>query len=130
MIEHHPLRGATVPLLHLLTARRIERRQHREAVAKAKFLVQKFIEVLSQLQRQEGNYVLSMDLYAAFERFCGIDLPDRFQIEFGRQISKACRSGQLPFQRTIHGKASLAAYDGIDPAELESAIAKAGAPAA
>jgi hypothetical protein len=59
-----------------------------------------------------------MDLYAAFAGTCGIDLPAGFQIEFGRQINKACRDGRLPFRRKAVTRASIAAWEGLDESDL------------
>ena len=93
-------------------------RIHREEVARAQKSVQSFIECLRRLPYRDGIYTLSMDLYAAFEANCGIDLPIGFQIEFGRQFNKACRDGRLPFRRRAVGRASLAAYEGLDSSLL------------
>ena len=95
-----------------------KRRIHREEVALAQNCLQSFIEWLRHLPYHEGAFTLSMDLYGAFEANCGIDLPQGFQIEFGRQINKACRDGRLPFKRKTVTRASLAAYDGLDLLEL------------
>lgn len=100
---------------HLLMAdRKREKQQHRQAVTRAQASLQSFIECLQQLPYRDGTYMLSMDLYAVFAGSCGIDLPHGFQTEFGRQITKACRDGRLPFKRKTVGRASLAAYDGLD----------------
>lgn len=94
------------------------RRQHREEVTRAQKSLQSFIECLRQLAYREGTYTLSMDLYAAFEANCGIDLPEGFQIEFGRQINRACRDGRLPFLRKTVTRASIAAWEGLDESDL------------
>lgn len=95
-----------------------ERRQHKEDVARAQKSVQSFIECLRQLPYREGTHTLSMDLYAAFEANCGMDLPRGFQIEFGRQINKACRGGRLPFRRKTVSRASIAAWEGLAESDL------------
>lgn len=91
---------------------------HREEVAKAQASLQRFIEFLRQLPFKEGVNTLSMDLFKVFEYSCGIDLPLGFHFEFGRQISKACRDGRLPFKRRTVGRGSLAAYEGLDSSLL------------
>jgi hypothetical protein len=96
----------------------MQRREHREEVARAQKSLQSFIECLRQLPYREGTYTLSMDLYAAFEANCGIDLPEGFQIEFGRQINKACRDGRLTFRRKTVTRASIAAWEGLDESDL------------
>lgn len=93
---------------------RLQAKQHREDVANAQASLQSFIECLRQLPYRDGTCMLSMDLYAVFTGCCGIDLPKGFQTEFGRQINKACRDGRLPFKRKTVGRASLAAYEGLD----------------
>jgi len=93
---------------------RLRAKQHREDVAKAQASLQSFIECLRQFPYSGGTRILSMDLYATFTGCCGIDLPKGFQTEFGRQITKACRDGRLPFKRKTVGRASLAAYEGLD----------------
>lgn len=94
------------------------RRLHREEVARAQKSLQSFIECLRRLPYREGAYTLSIDLYAAFETSCGIDLPIGFQIEFGRQINKACRDGRIPFRRKTVTRGSIAAWDGLDESDL------------
>lgn len=94
--------------------RKHEKQQHRQAVTRAQVSLQSFIECLQQLPYRDGTYMLSMDLYAVFAGCCGIELPHGYQTEFGRQITKACRDGRLPFNRKTVGRASLAAYDGLD----------------
>jgi len=94
------------------------RLQHQEELANARRSLHSFIEFLRQLPFKEGVYTLSMDLYAVFVACCGIDIPKGFQIEFGRQFNRACRDGRLPFKRRTVGRASLAAYEGLDSSLL------------
>lgn len=67
---------------------------------------------------REGVHTLSMDLYATIGAHCGIDLPVGFQIEFGRQISGACRDRRLPFRRKTVTRGSIAAWEGLDETDL------------
>lgn len=94
--------------------RRKELKSHRANVAAAQGRLREFISKLQQLPLHDGATTLSMDLFSIFERWCEIDLPMGFQTEFGRQINKACRDRLLPFRRKTVGRASLAAYDGLD----------------
>lgn len=110
-------------LHHALTSTAFHQRMlHREQVAKAQESLQSFIEFLRQLPFKEGTYTLSMDLFAVFEYCCGIDLPRGFWSEFGRQFNKACRDRRLPFKGRKVGRASLAAYEGLDSSMLEAAL--------
>lgn len=103
---------------YVISDEAIEKWRRREEVAKAKKSLQSFIAFLSELPFVPGKRMLSMDLYSAFEGCCGIELPLGFQIEFGRQISKACREGRLPFRRKTVTRASLAAWEGLDESIL------------
>jgi hypothetical protein len=96
----------------------IDGRAHRTEVAEAQRLLEGFLVILQQVGNQGRAYMLSMDLYMAFERFAGIDLPSGFNRELGRRVNKACSDGRLPFQRTIKGQARLAAYQGIGAVAL------------
>lgn len=100
----------------------IDGRTHGKAVAEAQRLLGGFLVILQQLGHQGGAYMLSMDLFAAFEHFTGIDLPSGFNREFGRQVNKACSDGRLPFRRTNKGQARLAAYQGIDMVNLRQVM--------
>ena len=95
---------------------------HREQVAQAQASLQRFIEFLRQLPFKNGTHTLSKDLFAVFDYCCGIDLPRGFWREFGRQFNKACRDGPLPFKRRKVGRASLAAYEGLDFSMLEASL--------
>ena len=125
MTFNHHNSQAHVPVVPLLQAYRLEKLQHRELVAKSKTHTQEFISILSTLPFRENSYTLSMDLISLFERFCGFDLPDGFSIEFGRQISMACRCGKLPFERRTFGRASLAGFRGIEADLVVIAVRKA-----
>ena len=121
---------AHAPVVPLLQAHRLEKRRRRELVAKAKTRAEEFITLLGTLPYREKAHTLSMDLISLFEKFCGFDLPEKFSIEFGRQISKACRAGKLPFERSTFGRASLAGFKGIDSDLVVIAMRKATKPAA
>ena len=96
------------------------RRWHRSSLNAARERLVEFIEILQQLPRCDKTHTLSMNLFAAFERWCRFELPQGYQLEFGRQITKACRNGRLPFEKTTIGRASLAAYEGLDPELLDA----------
>ncbi len=96
----------------------IEKWKRSEEVAKARKSLQSLIALLSGLPHVPGKYMLSMDLYAAFRGSCGTELPLGFQIEFGRQINRACRDGRLPFRRKTVTRASIAAWEGLDESQL------------
>lgn len=114
-MHHRDLEQRSATLKHSIgTQVSYERKQHKEEVAKAQRSLQMLIESLRQLPFKEGVHTLSMDLFAAFEGSCGVDLPKGFHMEFGRQFNKACRDGRLPFKRRTAGRASLAAYEGLD----------------
>ena len=102
------------PMSPVMTDIKREKQQHRDDVARAQKSLQSFIECLQQLPYCEGTRILSMDLYTVFTGCCGVEVPQGFQTEFGRQINKACRDGRLPFRRKTVGRASLAAYAGLD----------------
>ena len=95
---------------------------HRLVVAVAQELLQGFLVLLQQQKYHGKDYILSMDLYEVFERFTDMDLPSGFEKEFGRQISKGCLEGRLPFRRTIKRKARLAAYQGVDAVAVGSMV--------
>lgn len=126
---HHQAIAATdhqeaAPQHPLMMGGKREKQQHRYAVTRAQASLQSFIECLRQLPHRDGTHMLSMDLYAVFAGCCGIDLPHGFQTEFGRQITKACRDGRLQFKRKTVGRASLAAYGGLDALLLHSLMNK------
>jgi len=98
----------------VLTDSKHAKQQHRKDVAAAQTKLQNFIALLQHLPFYDGVKTLSMDLYVFFESWCGVDLPEGFNIEFGRQITKACKEGRLPFERKTTGRASLATYKGLD----------------
>lgn len=95
-------------------------RWHRASLNAARERLVEFIEMLRQLPRRDNTHTLSMNLFAAFERWCSFELPQGYQLEFGRQITKACSDGRLPFEKTTIGRASLAAYEGLDPELLDA----------
>lgn len=95
------------------------RRWHRASLNAARERLVEFIEMLRQLPRRDDTHTLSMNLFAAFERWCRFELPQGYHLEFGRQIAKACRDGRLPFEKAPIGRASLAAYIGLDPELLD-----------
>jgi len=98
------------------------RRWHRAILNAARERLVEFIEILQQLPRRDGTHTLSMNLFAAYERWCRFELPQGYQLEFGRQIAKACRDGRLPFEKTTIGRASLSAYEGLDPELLDALL--------
>lgn len=87
----------------------------KEAVSEVLALLETFIARFPKGSYPIGSHVLSMDLYAAFENFVGVDLPAGLEREFGKRINQACIDGRLPFRRALKTKARLAAYVRVDP---------------
>lgn len=114
--------NAAIPISHhpSMTAASEGWRWHRVSLNAARERLAEFIDLLRQLPHRDGTHTLSMNLFAAFERWCRFELPQGYHLEFGRQITKACRDGRLPFEKATVGRASLAAYEGLDPELLDA----------
>lgn len=99
-------------------------RRRRRAPSPAQEALQWFITILKQVPFTEGAYMLSMDLFMTFLDHTEVDIHPGFMREFGRQVTRACQEGRLPFKRTIKTKARLAAFEGIDATVLKMMLAE------
>lgn len=98
------------------------RSKRRAEVAIAQDRLDTFIALLARLPMSDHGYILSMDAYAAFERFAAMDLPSGFNLEFGRRINRACQVGKLSFRRVLKEKPRLAAFHGVEQRALMKAL--------